>query len=93
MDPLKSVPFNWLLRLVCLTAYTHGKGEMSAAVMAKLFFNAVVQQFGLPDDIVHDRDAWLMADLWKELWTAMGTKSIIIIGLLSAKGCVNQVDL
>ena len=60
--------------LVCLTPCTHGAGEMSAAAVAKLFFNVVVRQFGLPDDIVHDRDAWLTAELWRELWTAMGTK-------------------
>ena len=62
--------------LVRLTPCTHGAGEMSAAAMAKLFFNAVVRQFGLPDDIVHDRDARFMADLWRELWTAMGTKTL-----------------
>ena len=60
--------------LVRLTPCTHGVGEMSAAAMAKLFFNAVVQHFGLPDDIVHDRDARFTADLWRELWTTMVTK-------------------
>ena len=49
--------------LVRLNPCTHGLGEMSAAAMDKLFFNAVVRQFGLPDDIVHDRDAWFTADL------------------------------
>ena len=65
-----------LLGLVRLTPCTHGVGEMSAAAMAKLFFNAVVQQFGLPDDIIHDRDARYTVDLWRELWTAMGTKML-----------------
>ena len=51
-------------------------GEMSAAAVAKLFFNAVVQQSGLPDGIIHDRDARFTADLWRELWTAMGTKTL-----------------
>ena len=64
--------------LVCLTPCTHGAEEMSAAAMAKLFFNAVVRQFGLPDDIVHDRDAQFMADLWRELWTIMGTKMLFL---------------
>ena len=59
-----------------LTPCTHGPGEMSTTAMAKLFFNVVVQQFGLPDDIVHDRDARFMVDLWKELWTTMGTKML-----------------
>ena len=63
-----------LLGLVCLTPCTHGAGEISAAAAAKLFLNAVVQQFGLPDDIVHDRDARFTVDLWRELWSAMGTK-------------------
>ena len=65
-----------LLGLVCLTPCTHRAGEMSAAAMAKLFFNAVVQRFGLPDDIVHDRDARFTADLWRELWITMGTKTL-----------------
>ena len=56
-----------LSQLVCLTFCTHGAGEMSAAAVAKLIFNAVVRQFGLPDDIVHNRDAWYMVDLWREL--------------------------
>ena len=78
--------------LVRLTPCTHGAGEMSAAAMAKLFFNAVVRQFGLPDDIVHNRDAQFTADLWRELWTAMGTKTDISIGPPSTNGWVNQTD-
>ena len=62
--------------LVCLTPCTHGPGEMSAAAVDKLFFHAVVRQFGLPDDIVHDRDARFTADLWRELWTTMVTKTL-----------------
>ena len=62
--------------LMRLTPCTHGAGEMSAAAMAKLFFNAVVRRFGLPDDIVHSRDARFMVDLWRELWTAMGMKTV-----------------
>ena len=65
-----------LLGLVHLTPCTHGAGEMSAAAMAKHFFNAVVRQFGLLDDIVHNRDAQFTADLWRELWTTMGTKML-----------------
>ena len=56
-----------LLGLVCLILCTHGAGEISAAAVAKLFFNAVVPQFGLLDGIVHDRDTGFMADLWKYL--------------------------
>ena len=59
--------FDYLLGMVCLHPCTHGAGEMSAAAAAKLFFNAVVQQCGLPDDIVHDRDDRFTADLWREL--------------------------
>ena len=62
--------------LLRLTPFTHGAGAMSAAGMAKLFFNAVVRQFGLLDDIVHDRDAQFTADLWRELWTTIGTKTL-----------------
>ena len=43
-----------LLGLIRLTLCTNGAGEMSAAAVAKLFFNAVVRKFGLPDDIAHE---------------------------------------
>ena len=33
-----------------------GEGNLSAANVAHLFFVAVVQHHGLPDDVVHDRN-------------------------------------
>ena len=56
---------------------------MFTVAMAKLFFNAVVRQFGLPDDIVHDRDAQFIADLWKQLQSAMSTNFVFICLLLA----------
>ena len=38
------------------------EGELSAEQVATLFFNAVVRLFGLPDEVLHDRDPRFTAD-------------------------------
>ena len=40
-----------------------------------LFFNAVVRLFGLPDEVLHDRDPCFTADFWRHLWDAMGSRA------------------
>ena len=65
-----------LTKLVRLIPCKLGAGELSAAAVAKLFFNQVVRQFGLPDNVVHDRDARFTADFWRELWALMGSKTV-----------------
>ena len=42
-----------------------GEGELSAEQVATLFFNAVVRLFGLPDEVLHDRDPRFTADFKK----------------------------
>ncbi|KAM9975569.1 hypothetical protein ACTFIW_005442 [Dictyostelium discoideum] len=48
--------------------------DIDASGAAKLFWNNVVCQFGLPLTIVSDRDKLFMSDLWKELMKAQGVK-------------------
>ena len=52
-----------------------GKGELSAEQLAMLFYNAVVRLFGLPDEVLHDRDPRFTADFWRYLWDAMGSRA------------------
>ena len=43
-----------------------GVGEMSSEATAKLFFEAVVRFYGLPDEVLHDRDPRFTADFWHD---------------------------
>ena len=45
-----------LTKYTVLTAYTLGAGELSTKQVAQVFFQGVVRQFGLSDNVVHDRD-------------------------------------
>ena len=42
-------------------------GELSAEHVAQLFFESVVRVFGLPDEVLHDRDPRFTADFWRHL--------------------------
>ncbi|KAM9993566.1 hypothetical protein ACTFIZ_009422 [Dictyostelium cf. discoideum] len=48
--------------------------DIDAATAARLFWDNVVCQFGLPLSIVSDQDKLFMSDLWKELMNAQGVK-------------------
>ena len=39
-------------------------GEMSAEATAKLFFDGIVRHYGLPDEVLHDRDPRFTAEFW-----------------------------
>ena len=41
---------------------------------AKLFFSNVVKHFGLPKDIVSDRDARFIGQFWVELFKLLGSE-------------------
>ena len=43
--------------------------------MAKLFLHHVVRRFGIPSELVHDRDPRFVSAFWRELWTHLGTKT------------------
>ena len=53
-----------------------GEGELSAEQVAILFLNAIVTLFGLPDEVLHDRDPHFTADFWKHLWDTMGSRAV-----------------
>ena len=53
-----------------------GVGEMSAEATAKLFFDGIVRHYGLPDEVLHDRDPRFTADFWNALWKALGSKAV-----------------
>lgn len=40
----------------------------------RLFFNHVVKHFGLPQDIVSDRDTWFTGRFWIELFQLLGSE-------------------
>ena len=51
-------------------------GEMSSEATSKLFFEAVVRFYGLPDEVLHDRDPCLTADFWHEVWKLLGSRAV-----------------
>ena len=53
-----------------------GAGEMSSEATAKLFFEVVVRFFGLPDEVLHDRDPRFTADFWRDLWNLLGSRAV-----------------
>ena len=53
-----------------------GAGDMSSKATAKLFFEAVVRFYGLPDEVLHDRDPRFTADFWRELWKLLGSSAV-----------------
>ena len=65
-----------LTKFTRLTPYSLGAGELSAAAVAKLFFDSVVRQFGLPDTVVHDHDPRFTADFWGEMWSLLGSRTL-----------------
>ena len=56
-----------LLGYVRLIPCFMGEGELSAEHVAQLFFDSVVRMFGLPDEVLHDRDPRFTADFWRHL--------------------------
>ena len=45
-----------------------------ASKIAKLYFDEIVQLYGLPKTIVSDKDVCFMSYFWKALWHLVGTK-------------------
>ena len=52
-----------------------GEDKLSAAQVAKLLFKNTVRFFGVPKELVHDRDPRFTAYLWHELWHILSTKT------------------
>ena len=53
-----------------------GEGELSAEQVTQLFFDSFVCAFGLPDEVVHDRDPRLTADFWRHLCSSLGSRAV-----------------
>ena len=53
-----------------------GAGEMSSEATAKLFFEAVMKFYGLPDEVLHDRDPRFTTYFWCDLWKLLGSRAV-----------------
>ena len=53
-----------------------GEVALSADHVAQLFFDSVVRVFGLPDEVLHDRDPRFTADFWRHLWDSLGSSAV-----------------
>ena len=49
---------------------------MSAEATSKLFFDGIVRHYGLPDEVLHDRDPRFPAEFWTALWKALVSKAV-----------------
>ena len=54
------------------SVYIHALDACHAKEATKLFFNHVVKHFGLPRDIVSDRDTQFTCHFWVELFKFLG---------------------
>lgn len=53
-----------LTKYVRLIPCKMGSEQLSAAAVAKLFIHHIVRQFGVPQELVHDRDPRFVAAFW-----------------------------
>ena len=67
--------FSKLTRLMP-RSFGRGDGGLTAPVVASLFFDHVVQHFGVPKSVLHDHNAHFTLLFWCTLWALMGTKVI-----------------
>ena len=56
-----------------------GDNKLSAIQVAELFFKHVVCKFGVPEEIVSDRDRRFVSTFWQHMWKLMGTKTLVSI--------------
>ena len=61
-------------RLSKMVRYIPTSTKATAADVARLVFDNVVCLFGVPLDIVSDRDPKFVSKFWEELWSLFGTK-------------------
>ena len=53
-----------------------GEVELSTEQVAHLSFDNVVRTFGLPNEVLHDRDPRFTADFWRQLWDKLGSPTV-----------------
>ena len=63
-----------LTKLVRLTPCFVGGGELSAEQTARLFFDNIVRFYGVPSELVHDRDPRFTSNFWRALFDIMGSR-------------------
>ena len=83
LPPCGPLGFNDIFTIVNRTAQgirlapcVLGAGGISAEEIAKLFFDGIVRHYGLPDEVLHDRDPRFTADFWTALSKALGSKAV-----------------
>ena len=62
-----------LTKFVKLIPVLIGEGALSPPEVAHLFFEHVVQLFGIPRVVLHDCDARFTAHFWHCLWELLGS--------------------
>ena len=67
-----------LLGYVRLIPCFMGEGECAEHV-EQLFFDSVVRVFGLPDEVLHDRDPRFTANFWRHLWDTLGSRAVFLL--------------
>ena len=65
-----------LTKYVRLVPISIGAGELSAQTVARLFFERVVTVFGVPREVLHDRDPCFTGSFWTELWRLLGSRTL-----------------
>ena len=65
---------NCVCRLSKRAVYIPTQTDITAEGYAKLFFNHVVRTYGIPKEIISDRDSKFISKFWKSLMEIMGIK-------------------
>ena len=63
-----------LSKLTILIPCVMGDSALSAGEVAQLFFTHVVCRFGLPGEVIYDRDSRFTAHFGLNLWALLGTR-------------------
>lgn len=65
---------DWLTKLVRLTPCTMGEDSLGAKQVAHLFFDWVIRDFGVPVEIISDRDPRWTSAFWRAIMAMLRTK-------------------
>ena len=52
------------------------EGELSTEQVGHLLFDNVGRTFGLPDEVLHNRDPHFTADFWHLLWDKLASRAV-----------------
>ena len=68
---------DWLTEYCGFIHCLVGKGALITSSVAKLLFYNMVRFFGVPAEVISDRDPRFTASFWYELWALLGTKLLM----------------